>query len=95
MTQSLWCLLPGRAHHHAVILKTSPNDFVRLALERPQVLPVKAMLQEIAQALMLAEARAAEQARRAEIMRMQALVRPMRSYRGRRAPRFPGRGRRF
>jgi hypothetical protein len=37
--RSLWCLLPGRAHEHAVIVGIAREDFVRCAHEKPQLIP--------------------------------------------------------
>jgi competence protein CoiA len=40
----LWCLLPGRAKRSAVVVGMSREEFVKVALSRPQLLPVQEIL---------------------------------------------------
>jgi competence protein CoiA len=40
----LWCLLPGRAARHAVVVGMSREQFVAIAPSRPQLLPVKEIM---------------------------------------------------
>lgn len=80
----LHCLLPGRAHGHAVIVAMGRADFIRRASSGAEVLPAQKIVSDVEQALIAAE-RAwleAEQARLKVAMRnrrynaMLALARP-------------------
>lgn len=72
----LFCLLPGRAHEHAVIIAIERVDFVRLAGSGAEIFPARQIVGQVSEALLAAERAwlAAEQAR---------LLNEMRDYRRR------------
>lgn len=63
----LWCLLPGRALGHAVLLPVSREDFVLWAHSTPHPIQPQAIVQNVALAL-------AEQKRRAEADSLRATM---------------------
>ncbi len=85
----LWCLLPGRVLEHAVVLRISRQAFVRVALERQQIFPAKAILAGLERAML------AERRRQAENARLLEFERARRSARFWRPTRKPRRHRRF
>jgi hypothetical protein len=60
-TDTLWCLLPGRAERSAVVVGMSREEFVKVAPSRPQLLPVQEILAFIREQLRAADAREARQ----------------------------------
>lgn len=64
LARSLWCLLPGRVFGMAVVLRVSRATLVRWAHERPQLLPMRMIIDGVARALM-----ASLQARQAHAVR--------------------------
>jgi hypothetical protein len=46
---ALWCLLPGRAEGSAVVVGMSREEFVKVALSRPQLLAVQQIVTGFAQ----------------------------------------------
>lgn len=95
LTRSLWCLLPGRANAHAVILRVAREDFIRIAHERSQLFRADVILSNVTQALQIEKARQIEQFRQAEAARLWALSKVIRRHRHRRPFSYSGRGRRF
>ncbi|MBB4427864.1 hypothetical protein GGD66_006447 [Bradyrhizobium sp. CIR48] len=61
LKDTLWCLLPGRAEGHAVVVGMSPEQFVRVAPSRAQLIQAKEILSNFSQ--VLRELRAQQQYR--------------------------------
>jgi competence protein CoiA len=61
---TLWCLLPGRPEGNAVVVAMSREQFVEVALSRPQLLDVQELLNGFAQYIRDLRAANALQARR-------------------------------
>ncbi len=47
--ETLWCLLPGRAEEHAVVIETTYTDFVTKSFNNAQLLPAKEILSSVAE----------------------------------------------
>ena len=58
---TLWCLLPGRVEGSGVVVGMSREEFVNVALSRPQLLAVQEVLAFIGEQLRAADAREARQ----------------------------------
>lgn len=70
----LWCLLPGRVLEHAVVIRISRQTFVRFALERQQLFPVKEIQVRVGHEMLAEYKRRAEAARLLELENARRLV---------------------
>lgn len=61
----LWCLLPGRVHECAVVLRFSRDEFIRVAHERMQLFSTQIILERVEEVLLKAA-----RAREAEVVRL-------------------------
>lgn len=83
----LWCLLPYRVYGEAIVIAMQRSDFVARAQQSAEVIPAKAIAENIAQRMQMAAARQAQVNRqRASILMLQQLQR--RQWRGQRRRRL-------
>lgn len=68
LSQSLWCLLPGRIFGTAIIVKMSRTELLRRALSMPSLLPVGGLQREIGQFWISAVRRKKKQVSRLHIV---------------------------
>lgn len=85
-SEVLWCLLPFRVGGDAVVIALQRSHFVTQASKNPEVLPARAIAENIAKMMQLAAMRQAQMNRQREAMFMlqQMQRQPYRGYRGRR-----------
>ncbi len=48
LRNALWCLLPGRVGRESIVVCISRKDFINTTLSRPELLPVKAIMDALA-----------------------------------------------
>ena len=84
MREPLWCLLPGRAEGHAVIIGISRDEFVSVLSSRSQLLPAQEYIDAFSQLIKNQRKMAAIQEHR----RFEQLARNSGTWRRRRYRRF-------